>query len=74
MTTDQTPALFPPTEREATLAQVRRAMTVEMNRLCRATRESYECAAEEPGECDACPRHALPHIAGVLDELARGWK
>ena len=69
--------LFPPTEREATLQETRSAITAEMDRLCRATREAGECAGDgdvTAGACMGCPRHALTHINGVLDRLARTRK
>ena len=71
--------LFPPTERERVLSEVRSALTAEMDRLCRATREACECdgdgdihAFPPGGACMGCPRHAGPHITRVLDRLARG--
>jgi hypothetical protein len=68
------PALLPPTEREAVLQEVRRALSRKMDQLCRGTREAGECAGDGDtggGACSGCPRHALWHIYDTLDTLAR---
>jgi hypothetical protein len=63
--------LFPPTEREATLEEVRVELAAAMAKLCAATREAEECIGGRAGECAACPMHATPHINDVLVRIAR---
>lgn len=73
--------LFPPTEREAVLAEVRAAITDHLAGMCRATREACECCNGGMGDheykdshgegCHGCPVDRGRDVLAVLDRLAR---